>query len=95
MAALPPGYEPPPGKSAKLRKSLYGLRQSPSVSQSAFHSLIEGWLLKYWFKAIGNDQVTFLLERGKSRILLSMYVDDGIVATNDKKLYDQFLKDLS
>eukprot|EP00961_Rhodomonas_salina_P045290 608692-Rhodomonas_salina.1 len=24
-----------------------------------------------------------------------MYVDDGIVATNDKKLYDQFLKDLS
>eukprot|EP00961_Rhodomonas_salina_P114358 1538828-Rhodomonas_salina.1 len=24
---LPPGYEPPQGKSAKLRKSLYGLRQ--------------------------------------------------------------------
>ena len=34
---LPPGYEPPPGKTAKLCKSLYGLRQSSMV----FNTLLE------------------------------------------------------
>eukprot|EP00961_Rhodomonas_salina_P057935 778477-Rhodomonas_salina.1 len=45
---LPQGYEPPPGKTAKLLCSLYGLKQAPS----AFHSLFESWLLHYWFTAI-------------------------------------------
>eukprot|EP00961_Rhodomonas_salina_P001214 17049-Rhodomonas_salina.1 len=36
-----------------------------------------------------------MLNRGKSIILLSLYVDDGICATNNEKLYKQFLKDLS
>ncbi len=68
---LPPGYEPPPGKTAKLLKSLYGLRQAPQ----AFHSLFEDWLLKYGFTPIGADRVTFLLQCGCSVILLSIYVD--------------------
>eukprot|EP00961_Rhodomonas_salina_P270361 3652594-Rhodomonas_salina.1 len=36
-----------------------------------------------------------MLNRGKSIILLLLYVNDGICATNDEKLYKQFLKDLS
>eukprot|EP00961_Rhodomonas_salina_P156699 2110120-Rhodomonas_salina.1 len=36
-----------------------------------------------------------MLNRGKSIILLSLYVNDGICATNNEKLYKQFLKDLS
>eukprot|EP00961_Rhodomonas_salina_P029592 398542-Rhodomonas_salina.1 len=40
---LQPGYSPPPGKTAKLCRSLYGLWQAPS----AFHALFEEWLLKY------------------------------------------------
>eukprot|EP00961_Rhodomonas_salina_P088041 1184233-Rhodomonas_salina.1 len=88
---LPCGYAQPPGKTAKLLRSLYGLRQAPS----AFHSLFEDWLLKYGFTAIGGDSVTFMLRSGSSVILLSIYVDDGIVATNDEKLYKQFLADMS
>eukprot|EP00961_Rhodomonas_salina_P265991 3595287-Rhodomonas_salina.1 len=61
----------------------------------AWQALIEKWMLKYGFKPIGQDCVTFMLNRGKSIILLSLYVDDGICATNDEKLYKQFLKDLS
>eukprot|EP00961_Rhodomonas_salina_P242944 3282171-Rhodomonas_salina.1 len=80
---LPPGYEPPQGKTAKLLHSLYRLKQAPF----AFHSLFEAWLLRYGFTAIGGDRVTFLLRRGTSVVLLSIYVDDGIAATNDEKLY--------
>eukprot|EP00961_Rhodomonas_salina_P259502 3506482-Rhodomonas_salina.1 len=61
----------------------------------AWHALIEKWMLKYGFKPISQDRVTFMLNRGKSIILLSLSVDDGICATNDEKLYKQFLKDLS
>eukprot|EP00961_Rhodomonas_salina_P141548 1905854-Rhodomonas_salina.1 len=88
---LQPGYQPQPGKTAKLRKSLYGLEQAPM----AWHTLIEKWMLKYGFKPIGQDRVTFMLNRGKSIILLSLYVDDRICATNDENVYKQFLKDLS
>eukprot|EP00961_Rhodomonas_salina_P030285 407704-Rhodomonas_salina.1 len=88
---LPPGYQPLPEKTAKLKKSLYGLQQAPM----AWHALIEAWMLKYGFKPIGQDRVTFLLNHGKSTILLLLYVVDGICATNNVKLYKQFLKDLS
>eukprot|EP00961_Rhodomonas_salina_P102590 1379727-Rhodomonas_salina.1 len=88
---LPQGYEPPQGKTAKLLRSLYGLKQAPSV----FHSLLEAWLLRYGFTAIGGNLVTFLLRSGTSVVLLSIYVDDSIAATNYEKLYRQFLTDLS
>eukprot|EP00961_Rhodomonas_salina_P273030 3689162-Rhodomonas_salina.1 len=38
---LPPGYQPPPGKTAKLRKSLYCRKQAPM----AWQALIEKWML--------------------------------------------------
>eukprot|EP00961_Rhodomonas_salina_P141966 1911366-Rhodomonas_salina.1 len=38
---LPPGYQPQPGKTAKLRKSPYCLKQAPM----AWHALIEKWML--------------------------------------------------
>eukprot|EP00961_Rhodomonas_salina_P291375 3931950-Rhodomonas_salina.1 len=88
---LPPGYSPPPGKTAKLLRSLYGLRQAPL----AFHALFKEWLLKYGFKPIGGDRVTFLLRCGLSVVLLSIYVDDGISAINNEALYKEFLADLS
>eukprot|EP00961_Rhodomonas_salina_P274476 3708651-Rhodomonas_salina.2 len=86
---LPPGYEPPPGKTAKLHRSLYGLKQAPS----AFHALFEKWLLDHGFTPIGGDRVTFMLRRDIS--ILSIYVDDGIAATNDEKLYKSFLAELA
>jgi hypothetical protein len=90
---LPPGYEPAPGMTAKLNRSLYGLRQA----SSSFHKLLEGWLLEYGFEPVGADRVTFKLDQkgdGKNIIILSLYVDDGLAATNDEALYEQFLDDL-
>eukprot|EP00961_Rhodomonas_salina_P214077 2890941-Rhodomonas_salina.1 len=77
---LPPGYHLPPGKTIKLRKSLYGLRQSLGL----FHDTLESWLVRvnYGFQP--------------EQILLSLFVDDGLCATNSdsEALYQTFLSDL-
>eukprot|EP00961_Rhodomonas_salina_P172622 2327889-Rhodomonas_salina.1 len=43
---LPPGYHLQPGKTIKLSKSLYGLRQSLGL----FHDTLESWLVNYGFQ---------------------------------------------
>eukprot|EP00961_Rhodomonas_salina_P082191 1105338-Rhodomonas_salina.1 len=74
-----------------MRKSLYGLKQA----DASFYSLLSTWLKEYGFEAVGSDGVTYSLRRGKSVILLTLFVDNGLCATNDHALYDQFVKDLS
>eukprot|EP00961_Rhodomonas_salina_P008049 109247-Rhodomonas_salina.2 len=87
---LPPGYNLPAGKTIRLRKSLYGLRQSPGL----FHDSLEAWLLDYGFKPINEDGTIFKLTRCKESIILSLFVDDGLCATNSESLYQYFLRDL-
>eukprot|EP00961_Rhodomonas_salina_P121066 1629328-Rhodomonas_salina.2 len=87
---LPPGYHLPPGKTIKLRKSLYGLLQSPGL----FHDTLEAWLVNYGFKQVNEDGTIFKLVRGSEQILLSLFVDDGLCATNSEALYQSFLTDL-
>jgi len=59
-----------------------------------FHDTLEDWLLKYGFEAIGADGVIFKLTRGGKQIILSLYVDDGLCATDSEELYASFLADL-
>eukprot|EP00961_Rhodomonas_salina_P155021 2088343-Rhodomonas_salina.1 len=87
---LPPGYHLPPGKTIRLRKSLYGLQQSPGL----FHDSLEAWLIGYGFKQINEDGTIFKLVRGHKHIILSLFVDDGLCATNSEALYQSFLSDL-
>eukprot|EP00961_Rhodomonas_salina_P164556 2217016-Rhodomonas_salina.1 len=37
----------------------------------------------------------FRLDRGTEKLIVSLYVDDGVCATNSQKLYDEFVADLS
>eukprot|EP00961_Rhodomonas_salina_P166257 2240492-Rhodomonas_salina.1 len=87
---LPPGYHLPPGKTIRLRKSLYGLQQSPGL----FHDSLEAWLIGYGFKPINKDGTIFKLVRGQEHIILSLFVDDSLCATNSEALYQSFLSDL-
>ena len=88
--SLPPGYSLPPGKTIKLRKSLYGLKQSSNL----YFANITRWLHAYGFQEVSPDGCVFKLQRGEEKLILSLYVDDGVVATNSKKLYDKFMQDL-
>jgi len=87
---LPPGYHLAPGKTVKLKKSLYGLRQSPGL----FHDTLEAWLREYGFRAVDDEGTIFKFTRGKEMILLSLFVDDGLCATNSNSLYNDFVRDL-
>mmetsp|Transcript_57331 Transcript_57331/g.117328 ORF Transcript_57331/g.117328 Transcript_57331/m.117328 type:complete len:1978 (-) Transcript_57331:6636-12569(-) len=87
---LPPGYHLPPGKAIRLRKSLYGLWQSPGL----FHDTLEEWLRKYGFKAIDDDSTIFKLTSGRESVVLSLFVNDGLCATNSDLLYQSFIRDL-
>ena len=48
-----------------------------------FHALLELWLRNYGFVPIKGDSVTFKYEKNGAIILLSLYVDDGLAATNN------------
>jgi hypothetical protein len=92
---LPGRYKLPPGKALKCKKLLYGLKQSAF----GWHEMISGWLLEHGFENLDTDGVTFKKETTKldgtvSKILLTIHVDDAIVATNDDEYYQKFMDEL-
>ena len=92
---LPGRYKLPNGKALRCLKLLYGLKQSAY----GFHELISGWLKDHGFKNLDTDGVTFMKEVTKadgttSKIILTIHVDDAIVATNDDQFYAEFLTEL-
>jgi len=85
-----PGYDIPDGKAILLKKALYGGRSSGAL----YAKEISTWLTNYGFKSTSIDETMFRLQRGKEVIIISLYVDDGMCATNSDKLYKQFINDL-
>eukprot|EP00961_Rhodomonas_salina_P156270 2103933-Rhodomonas_salina.1 len=87
----PTGYALPDGQCLKLKKILYGLLQSSAL----FYENLERWMLDYGFTPIGPDGVMFLLNKGSEKLIVSLYVNDGVCATNSMALYKRILADLS
>jgi len=92
---LPGRYKLPPGKALKCIKLLYGLKQSAF----GWHEMISGWLVDHGFENLDSDGVTFKKEKKNkngttSKILLTIHVDDVIVATNGDDMYQRFLQEL-
>eukprot|EP00961_Rhodomonas_salina_P243296 3287693-Rhodomonas_salina.4 len=52
-------------------------------------------MLDYGFQPIGPNGVMFRLDQGGKKLVVSLYVDDGVCATDSRELYDSFLSDLS
>lgn len=67
---VPEGFEKKPGKILKLRKSLYGLVQSPLM----FNIKLKTELEKLGLKALKSDPCVF---KGDD-VYLAVYVDDGL-----------------
>eukprot|EP00961_Rhodomonas_salina_P111189 1496110-Rhodomonas_salina.1 len=52
-------------------------------------------MLDYCFTPIRPDGVMFRLNKGSEKLIVSLYVDDRVCATNSTALYKKFLADLS
>ena len=75
----PPGFTPKGGKVCKLRKSLYGLKQSPR----AWFERLSHSMEAYGFKQALADHTLFYKRDGGNITLLLVYVDDMIVTGNN------------
>lgn len=63
----------------KLHRSLYGLKQSPRCWNKKFVSFLE----KFSFKSIESDQCVFIGAIENSIVYLALYVDDGLLISEN------------
>jgi hypothetical protein len=91
----PPGYSVPEGMVCHLRRSLYGLKQTPHAWFQCFVSVVTA----AGFSASTHDPTLFVHVSPRGRTLLLLYVDDMIITGDDTeyiafvkaRLSDQFL----
>ncbi|CAA7037926.1 unnamed protein product [Microthlaspi erraticum] len=80
---LPPGFEcGDKSKVCRLRKSLYGLRQSPRCWFAKLATALKG----YGFVQNTTDYSLFTLTRGSMRLYVLIYVDDLIGGTDPEAI---------
>ena len=67
-------------KVCKLKRSIYGLKQSSRQWYLRFHDVV----ISYGFQMTEEDHCVYV-KRSKDRfVILSLYVDDILLASNDK-----------
>lgn len=85
----PPGFEDPtrPHYVCKLRKSIYGLRQSPRAWFDKFST----FLLEFGFICTHGDPSLFVYLHGDDVIYLLLYVDDMLLTGNNEALIQKLM----
>lgn len=89
----PPGFEDKerPDYVCKLRKAIYGLRQSPRAWFDNFST----FLLEFGFKCTHGDPSLFVYLHGDDVIYLLLYVDDMLLTGNNDKLIEKLMVSLN
>lgn len=77
----PIGYDDGSGRVCKLIKSLYGLKQASRCWNRKFTSFIR----KFDFKTSESDPCVFVRNGKNGTMILAIYVDDGIIASEDEE----------
>lgn len=81
----PRGYDDNTGRVCKLNKSLYGLKQASRVWNNKFTN----FLRKFNLQPCDADNCVFVNLTGQSKIIVAIWVDDGLVAARDSESIDQ------
>ena len=86
----PPGFEDPmyPDHVYKLKKSLYGLKQSPR----AWNDRLSNFLIKNDFKRGQDDTTLFRRTLEKDILVVQIYVDGIIFGATNASLCKEFSK---
>jgi len=86
----PEGYEDGTNRVCLLKRSLYGLKQSSRCWYQKFHD----FMIQLKFVQSLEDPCVYIRQKVSSKIIVALYVDDGLcVATNQQEL-DVFIREL-
>ena len=86
----PDGFDDKSGKVCLLRKSLYGLKQAPRNWNQTFDQFVvaEG------FVSSKADPGLYFKQGDGEFMMLTLYVDDGLICSSSRKCLDEFLENL-
>ncbi|KAE8541722.1 hypothetical protein D1P53_001894 [Cryptococcus gattii VGV] len=87
----PEGSDIPANKILLLNKSLYGLRQSPRC----FNKALDQWLKSQGLKPTRADPCFYVRHCEGELLMLSVHVDDQLIACNSRKTLDEFKQKLN
>lgn len=86
----PEGYNDGSNRVCRLKKSLYGLKQAPRCWNEKFSDHI----IKMGFTRSEADPCLFVRQKGCNKLFLVLYVDDGLIASNNQNEVEQFINEL-
>ncbi|KAG3045216.1 hypothetical protein PC122_g24659 [Phytophthora cactorum] len=91
--AQPDGYidEVHPDYVCKLKRSLYGLKQSPRM----WNKTIDDFMLKLGLKKCESDHCIYFKRDGQDMIFVALYVDDLVLASSSDKMLKETKQALS
>ncbi|CAI7795648.1 unnamed protein product [Closterium sp. NIES-53] len=78
----PPGYDDGSGRVWKLKRTLYGLKQSPR----GWYKRIDNFLFQHGFACSECDSALYMLKEGEKQLVLFLYVDDLLLFSDSKDL---------
>jgi hypothetical protein len=87
---IPEGYEDGTTRVCKLKRSLYGLKQT----SRCWNRRIIDFLQKFDLKAPSADPCVFTSQNEKRKILLAIYIDDGPIIAEDREQINKILSEL-
>jgi hypothetical protein len=89
---VPEGLNINDGFILKLRKSLYGLKQSGLMWYETLHN----YLILRGFRSLVSDPCVYIWSPKKEVfIIFAVYVDDCLILASHPEIYDSFKKDIS
>lgn len=84
----PKGFEDGSDKVCKLKKSLYGLKQASRCWNKQFTAFIK----QFNFKASNADPCVFIHSNTKHKTYLAIYIDDGLIVSDDRDLITSIIE---
>ncbi|KFM56508.1 Copia protein, partial [Stegodyphus mimosarum] len=87
----PEGFNDNSGRVCKLHKSLYGLKQAPRCWNQCFVNFMKDQVPE----VSTADPCLFIRHRTAKKLLVVIYVDDGLAAGTDKVEVEEFMSQLS
>lgn len=86
----PEGYNDGSKRVCKLKRSLYGLKQAPRC----WNKRLVNYLIKIGFKVCEADPCLFARDRNNKKLILVLYVDDGLLCGTDESELEILLNEL-